>query len=74
MMKLTSPSPRFQTEAEEVNVNDKVMSLQAALNESTVKYDTFQKVCYNVQLLKQHSYKLSSSKFPTKSTDYFTGF
>lgn len=55
-MKLTSPSPRFQTEAEEVNVNDKVVSLQAALNESTVKYATFQKVCYSVQLLKQHSY------------------
>lgn len=43
-------SPRFKTEAEEVTVNVKVMALQAALNESTVKYATFQKVCYNVQL------------------------
>lgn len=55
-MQLTLPSPRFQTEAEEVKVNAKVMSLQAALNESAVKYATFQKVCNNVQLLKQHSY------------------
>lgn len=73
-MKLTQVLPRFQTEAEEVKVDEKVMSLQAALNESTVKYDTFQKVRYNMQLLKQLSYKLSTSKLPTRSIDYFTGF
>ncbi|XP_029692276.1 coiled-coil domain-containing protein 89 isoform X1 [Takifugu rubripes] len=46
---------RFQTEAEEVNVNDKVMSLQAALNESTVKYATFQK---DFEAFREHSNKL----------------
>lgn len=40
------PTPRFTTEAEVVQVDAKVTSLQAALHESSMKYVTFQKVCF----------------------------
>lgn len=43
------PRHRFEQEAEAVNADVKVKSLQSALDESTIKYAEFKKVCWNLQ-------------------------